>query len=118
MEEIDMELKDLDDFVGTEQYHNVLLGIKATDGIKYVMENGYRWFVTDAVSIVVMEKAVKAEDFVKISLEMNDGKATVTYTDGNNHELYRQKYAFADAKKSFSIYYDRASNVMLLPSEY
>jgi hypothetical protein len=118
MDGMNLELNALDNFTGTEQYHNVLLGINATDGIKYVMENGYSWFVTDTVMIVIMEKAVKAEDFVKISLEVKDGKATVIYTDGDNRELYRQKYELTDAKRSFSIYYDRASNVMLLPSEY
>ncbi|GAG90306.1 unnamed protein product, partial [marine sediment metagenome] len=46
----DRELKDLGQFTGTTQYYRVF-GVNVTDGVKYVMDNGYAWLVTDAIAV-------------------------------------------------------------------
>jgi hypothetical protein len=48
----DLELKQLENFHCSEEYHEAWLGVLATDGVKYVMENGYAWFVSDSVSVI------------------------------------------------------------------
>ncbi|MEM0133656.1 MAG: hypothetical protein QXU18_00295 [Thermoplasmatales archaeon] len=104
-------------YTGTQVYHRNM-GLNLTDGVKYVMDNGYAWLVTDAAAIVIMEPKVKAEDFVAIDLKPGNGNADVVYTDGNGHELFRQHYDWTDAKKEVTLYFSRLDLVMLLPTEY
>ena len=47
----DLELKEIGHFTGTEQYHNVG-GCNVTDGVDYIINNGYRWFVTDCLAVM------------------------------------------------------------------
>ena len=56
----DLDLKQLDYFRCTEQYHNVM-GSQVTDGIIYLMENGYSWFITDCLAVIRYEDKVKKE---------------------------------------------------------
>ena len=56
----DLELKELNQFHGTERYTNVL-GANVTDGVVYIMKCGYSWFVTDMLVIV------KSKNFPKIA---------------------------------------------------
>jgi hypothetical protein len=63
------------------------MGANITDGAKYVMENGYSWFITDA--IVVMKLKLKDQPFLSVKLKNLEGnKAKMVITDGNGHELY------------------------------
>ncbi len=39
--EPDLELKNLNNFYGSEHYYRLMGGINATDGVHYVMQNGY-----------------------------------------------------------------------------
>jgi hypothetical protein len=118
-EQVDLNLKDIDGFSGTMQYYRVM-GVSVTDGIHYIMENGYSWLVTDAIAVFKTCKEVMTEEFV--SVELNVGKdgapAVVVYTDGNDRMLYEQSYQWTDAKVNVRLWYDRASNVICLPSEY
>ena len=50
--EPDLELKDLDRFYGSEHYYLLMGGVNATDGVHYIMANGYAWFATDAVAVL------------------------------------------------------------------
>jgi len=40
MEKPDLELKALNEFIGTQNYYRYM-GVLLTDGVKYIMENGY-----------------------------------------------------------------------------
>lgn len=114
-EKDDLELKKLGNFYGTTQYHNIM-GNNCTDGIAYVFENGYGWVVTDALVILRMKEEVKKEEFVAVKLKVDDGKAKITYEDGNENVLYEQKYDFTDAKKDLTLFY--TNGVLMLCSEY
>ena len=114
MEEIDLELKELNYFFGTEQYHKGFLGVNLTDGVFYVQENGYAWFISDVISVI--KTKLKNEEFLSIKLNLNGNKAEMSITDGNENVLYTQKYEWTDAKKELHFYF--ADNVLMLDSEY
>ena len=90
--EDDLELKELGQFIGSESYHCYLCS-KLTDGIVYVMHNGYSWFVTDALAIIRLDKRLLAEPFLAVKLKLKaDLKnpewhaADLIITDGNSDE--------------------------------
>jgi len=112
----DLELKDLNHFNGTEHYYNYM-GLKLTDGVHYIMENGYSWLVSDAVVILKMRPEVRNQSFVVIHLKLiPEGKAKVTYEDGDNKVLYEQYYKWTDAKREIKLFF--VGNVLMLNSEY
>ena len=114
--EQDLDLKDLGQYYGTEGYTQGYLGVKYTDGVVYVANNGYSWFITDASTILKMENKVKNEDFVVVKLIVSGNKAEVRYEDGNGKLLYVQKYASTNARKNLILYYQ--NGVLLLSGEY
>jgi hypothetical protein len=112
----DLELKDLNHFRGTEQYYNYM-GLKLTDGVHYIMENGYSWLVSDATVILKMRPEVHNENFVVINLKLLPGsRAKVTYEDGDYNLLYEQYYEWTDAKREIKLFF--VGNVLMLAGEY
>lgn len=114
----DLELKALGQFIGTQHHYKTFPFGKVTDGVKYVMDNGYGWFVTDALSVIgfYQRGKLRNEPFLTVELEQADSEADLIITDGNNNELYRQHYAFTDAKRNLKLYYEYG--VLLLASEH
>ena len=114
MDKPDLELKDIGQYYGTEFYHSIMLGVKATDGVEYIMRNGYSWLVTDA--IVVAKMKLQKEEFLVVTLKLlKEGDADMIITDGNEHELYKQHYNYTNAKREITFYI--TDNIVLLPSE-
>jgi len=120
----DLELKALNQFYGTQQYYRYM-GVLLTDGIRYIMENGYSWFVTDAIAVIVahpkIRRHLQKEDFLTIKLKLNKDKdgyttADMIMEDGNHNRLYRQHYDITDAKRELKLFY--TGNVLMLSSEY
>lgn len=111
----DLELKGLGQFIGTLEYHKAgFFKSNLTDGIAYLMENGYSWFITDTLAVI--ELKFKDEEFLAINLKVKDSKADMIITDGNEKVLYKQHYNFTDAKRDLKLFY--TNNVMMLASEY
>jgi hypothetical protein len=115
---IDKELKNLGQFYGTNEYHRISLfsNIIGTDGIKYLMDNGYSWAVTDAV--VIVDKVLKNKDWVTIELKVNKEKenADIIYSDGNGNELYKQHYKWTDVKRDVKMF--AVGDTLMLTGEY
>jgi len=109
----DLELKQLGQFIGTVNYYDVM-GVTITDGIKYVMKNGYSWFITDAIVIIKMK--FKDEGFLAVKLILKDDGAEMRITDGNDKTLYTQAYTYTDAKRELTLFYD--NTVLILSGEY
>lgn len=112
----DLTLKNLDSFRGTENYHSVL-GADVTDGVAYIMNNGYSWFVTDAIAVI--KNKLWDEDFLAVKLKIyKKGKyeAKMTIEDGNEKVLYEQNYNFTTAKKELLLFWN--DGVLMLSSEY
>jgi hypothetical protein len=116
----DLELKGLNGFIGTQNYYQYM-GVLFTDGIRYIMENGYGWFVTDAIAVIVAHQKIRRhlqkDDFLTIKLKLKgNSEADMIFEDGNYNELYRQHYDFTDAKKDLKLFY--TGNVLMLNSEW
>ncbi len=119
--EPDLELKSLDNFHGSEHYYRLMGGINATDGVHYVMQNGYSYFVTDAIAVLKahprLQQYLSHDDFVVVKLQLLPNKqARMLMEDGNGHELYRQTYTYSDAKVNLELFY--TGGVLLLANEY
>ena len=116
-EKDDLELKDLGQYYGTLQYINVM-GVNCTDGIRYIMNNGYSWFVTDMIAILKSSeyKEIKDETFIVVKLKLGGTKGKATIEDGNGKVLYTQGYEYTDAKRELDLYY--TNNVLMLSGEY
>ena len=112
---MDLELKGLGQFIGTTRYFNVL-GYNVTDGVYYIMENGYSWFVTDFLAVVRFNQKLRNEGFLSIYLKLDGNKAKMEVTDGNRNILYTQKYQWTDVKRELNLYF--TNNVLMLSNEY
>lgn len=112
----DLELTEIGNYHGTEQYHVIGGGFStlATDGVAYIMNNGYSWFVTD--SIAVLELQFKKKDFLCIELHIFGGQAKMVIKNGGGKELYVQDYTTTNCKKNLTLYW--MNNVLMLSSEY
>jgi hypothetical protein len=114
--ETDLELRDLNQYCGTEKYHNVM-GMNTTDGIQYIMKNGYSWFITDLICNIRFVKGLKEQEFLSIKLVINaDKSATMLITDGNDNVLHKQEYGFTNGKKEFQLFYE--NGVLLYSGEH
>ena len=112
----DLELKALGQFIGTTQYYGVL-GFNVTDGVKYVMDNGYSWFVTDALAVIKCYPKLRTATFLTVELKLTgDNEADMLITDGNENTLYTQHYQWTNAKKEFTLFYEHG--VLILNSEH
>lgn len=116
----DLELKDLEQYTGATRYYSVL-GNVVTDGIAYIMRNGYSWFVTD--SLIRARPLLKHNPFVTLRLVLfTDNSAEVRYEDGNGKLLDKQKYDYTDAKRELTLFLIKQSQsnkpILLLANEY
>jgi len=115
----DLYLKDLNQYYCTTNHyiHPLFRAIKYTDGIQYLIQNGYSWFITDAMAVLVAgPRRVRQEPFLVIKLKLkDDGTAQMVMDDGNGKIPYRQNYAHTDAKRELKVYYE--NGVLMLPSE-
>ena len=113
----DLHLKELPYFYGTEHYHRMSPMFKTvvTDGVYYVMQNGYSWFVTDALVIIEKKLVCSGELFLSVKLILG-APARLQITDGNTHKLHTQKYEFTDAKTNRDLFW--CDGVLMLASEY
>jgi len=113
----DLTLKDLGQFFGTQAYHKIWMNTTATDGIVYIMQNGYSWFITDAISVFKTKANLLGQDFLAIKLKLKGSNgAKMVITDGNEKILYQQEYKYTDAKKEFTLYY--LNDVLIYSGEY
>ena len=92
------------------------------------MENGYSYFVTDAISALKAEprlmEYLSDNDFVVIRLLLNKHAfkgtqvipAQLQMEDGDGNVLYAQDYQVSDAKRELTLYY--SAGVLMLSGEY
>ena len=116
----DLTLKDLNQFTGTEQYHRIGLFSQTnlTDGVIYVMQNGYSWFITDMLSVVYCEPKIKEQEFLcfKLKIDLEKKTARATITDGDDNILYKQDYEYTNAQIELNLFL--TNGVLLLDNEY
>lgn len=116
----DLELKQLGQFIGSENhFREPLSGLLYTDGIAYLMENGYSWFVTDAMIAIRFKKLYEKDDFLSVKLKVKaDHTATMIIDDGNGSKpYYTQRYGYTDAKQDLNLFFE-GRTTLLLSSEH
>lgn len=107
-------------FTGSETcYKDPFSKILYTEGVKFLMDNGAAWFVSDTMVNIAMLDELKGQEFLHIKVEKKPGTTEAIYTidDGNNNILYQQDIEFTDMPvEKLRMYY--ANNTLCLPSEY
>lgn len=113
---MDLDLKEINQFYGTEKYHKIrYFNTLLTDGVIYVMKNGYSWVVTDALAWIELKLKGKSDFFV-IKLKIEDDKAKIIIDDGNNKIYHKKSYGYTTAKRELKFYWD--NGVLMLSNEY
>jgi len=109
----------LGQFSGTEVWyrHPLFSKFTYTEGVKYVADTGGAYWLIDLIFSTQYEPRVKAEHFQHWTLKVQDSSGTVTATDGNGHEIYKQEIEFTDFPLP-EIQFYFTDNVLLLPGEY
>ena len=110
---------DLATYVGSENWYRHILqrNFLYTDGVKYFCEKaGAYWFLDDFLALNVFPLQQRSP-FLVVELKVEDGKAVVIVTDGNDQKLWSRRIPFTDAPEGVWRFY-LTDNVALLPSEY
>jgi hypothetical protein len=110
----------LSQFTGTAQYWRVARQFVITDGVKYLAETLQCFWLVDAAISHLLE--IGTDDwFVLIITDVQGGKATMIYEDGNGQEHARQEIGSTDLDADVVRLYacwDTQQWVIMLPSEY
>ena len=112
--------EDLGQFTGTERYYSYLMGLKLTDGIKYLADKGKCWWILDAVASYQIKHSKVPFQLWKLEVIENKGKRGAILTmreDSDKPELVKQKIPYTDFPLE-SIEFYVIDKVVLLPSEY
>lgn len=111
--------------IGTVNYYRTIVGgFLHTDGVKAMAELCEAFWLIDAVGSHQRKALRTAElvDFQAWTLKVEDSRAVLTCTDGNESEIITQKIPFTDFPlDEIKFYVTRADQkhwVMMLPSEY
>lgn len=111
-----LNLAELTNFSGSENYYKDFLGVLLTDGAKHVSLFA-AWLITDIISVVKTEPKTKKESFVSIEVIKAGKTAKVIYSDGNGNITHTQLYGFAELPQGkFGFYF--TDNVLMLKGEY
>ena len=111
----DRMLSELGQFTGTEEYHKMsLFKSQFTDGVAYIMQNGYQWLVTDALAVI--ETELRDEEFLAVKLKVAGKAADMAIDDGNGKILYKKHYTYTDAKRDVTLFWE--NGVLLLSGEH
>jgi hypothetical protein len=108
----------LSQFYGSDQafFHPLFRGINYTQGVSFLMHNGAAWLVEDILSHALHNPKVRREEFVVAKLKVKDRKAMLTFEDGNDNVVARQKYDFTNFPlPEISFYVE--NGMLMLPTE-
>lgn len=110
--------ENLSNFHGSEQmyFHPMFKGINYTEGVRYLMYNGAAWLVEAILSHGLHNADIRSEEFIVVTLKVNDTEGILTFDDGNDNVLARQVIQYTDFPlKEISFYLE--NGVLILPSE-
>ena len=117
---------DLDQFTGTEHYYRYLLGLKLTDGVKFLADAAGAYWLLDIITSYQATDKIRREHFQVWELKLlpkaegnpHAQPAVVTMkTDSDKPLMVRQEICYTDFPLE-SITLWLIDGVILLPSEY
>jgi len=113
-----MSLEDeLENFTGTERHYKHPLGIKYTDGVKYLADKAGAYWILDCVASY--QPKFRNKDFQVWKLKKNENNTAVLTMreDEGQPELVRQKIPYTDFPlDEISLWCE--NGVLILPSEH
>ena len=119
---MDKKLTELSKFYGSTHYYTIpMFKSKITEGVKYIMDNGYAWFVTDALAIIDYKLSEKYE-FLVVELKVDRKNKTaimrIKYDDGRKiRVVFKQRYSYTDAEVDYlKLYW--VDGILMLNYEY
>jgi len=87
-----------------------------TDGVKYFADKAKAYWFLDIV-FTEYDILQRANGFIVIKLTVNDGKADINVTDGNDFTMKSRHIDFTDCPEGDYTFFF-TNNVLLLNSEY
>lgn len=107
--------------IGTTQYHRVSLGtlMVVTDGILEMFNKLQCFWVGDIIASYI-PKLKKLDCFFSVKVFVNDSKAHIQFTDGNEKPIIAQEIPYTDLKENLHMFLENGGShfVLLLPSEH
>ena len=104
-------------FCGTTQWFKAMLGIRFTEGVKYVAESCEAYWLIDAICSYQISPKVRHIPFQIWELIVNEKTAILTMEDTGTPEIVTQKSEYSDFPLD-EIKMWLVNNVIMLPSEY
>jgi len=116
---------DLNQFCGTQNYYRYTLGLKLTDGVKYLADEAGAYWLLDIIASYQSKPSIRKEPFQVWQLKLSpDNAATGKHqavvtmkTDSDRPLLVKQEIEYTDFPLD-SIDLWLINGVILLPSEY
>ncbi len=110
--------KELAQFTCSEHWCQHWLGIKYTDGIKYLADTAKAYWLIDFIASAQVVKSVRQEPFQVWRLTVSsDSSSDISADDGNGIVVFRKKIEYTDfPMKTIKLYL--CDGILLLPSEY
>lgn len=111
----------LEQFIGTENYYPHWIGIRYTDGVKYLAEEAEAYWLIDAIASWQLSPEVKGDPMLQRiqfwKLRVDGHSAVLTCERDENNIAVTQKISYTDFPlESITLYL--ANGILLLPSEY
>lgn len=109
---------DLSQFIGTEHYYVSPLyrWMRYTDGVKYFCEKAGAYWFLDVIG-TEMKPITARNSFIDIILDVKDGAAKITASNGNNRVLWQRGVDFTDCPPGEYKFFLQ-NGVFFLQSEY
>lgn len=108
---------ELGQFTGTEHYYRHWLGLRYTDGVKFLAEKAGAYWLIDLVASY--QPRLKNEAFQVWTLKKTDKGFMAVRDDGNDHILRRQLISYSDIPTDIlPLKMCFTDNVLMLTSEY
>ena len=111
--------ENLSQFYGTENYYKTFLfnpRLKHTDGVQYFAKTAGAFWFLDIIATEIY-KLTSQHEFIAITLDVDNGKAKITATDGDDHRIFQKNISYTDCPDGEYRFY-LADNVLMLTSEY
>lgn len=115
-----LDLSNLSQFTGTEQYYRLSPSVVLTDGTNYLADVAGAYWLMDAVASYLSQFTGR-EDFVVAELKVKKSRGELTLDNGNGLILDRQVIPYTDFPLAAITLYGCWSGefwVLMLPSEY
>jgi len=99
---MDKKLNGLGHFYGGGSLYRDFTGFVYSEGVKYIMENGYAWFCSDMLAVMRFPPNFKVNPeylyIIKLDVNIEKKTAKATIIDENDDVIYEQFYNYTDAE--------------------